>query len=259
MMRPLLWMLAPLLLDTCAAAHAGDIPIDGYRIVHVYPHDTSAYTEGLFFKDGYLYESTGEAGESTVRKVQLDTGKVLQRHALPPQYFGEGIVDWKKSLVQLTWKSQTGFVYDRASLTPQRSFSYPGEGWALTRDSRHLYMSDGTSVLRVLDPQSLKTVGSITVTADGIPVNNLNELEWVKGQIYANIWLTNRIARVDPTTGHVVGWIDLGGLLDVNQLPDPGNDVLNGIAYDAAHDRLFVTGKRWPKLFEITLVKHTGR
>jgi glutamine cyclotransferase len=259
MMRSLPWILALLLIGACIPARAEEIPIDGYRVVHAYPHDTGAYTEGLFYKNGFLYESTGEAGESTVRKVQLDTGKVLQRHDVPPQYFGEGIVDWKKNLVQLTWKSETGFVYDRASLTTQRTFSYPGEGWALTRDNRHLYMSDGSSVLRVLDPQSLKAVGSIMVTADGIPVTNLNELEWVKGQIYANIWLTDRIARIDPTTGHVVGWIDLGGLLDVNQLPDPGNDVLNGIAYDAAHDRLFVTGKRWPKLFEIALIKQAGR
>lgn len=251
-MRRLIIAFALLLATTtCSAA----IPMYGYKVVHVYPHDTSAYTEGLFYKDGYLYESTGEQGESTVRKVQLETGKVLQRHDLPSQYFGEGIVDWKGHLVQLTWTSETGFVYDLDGFKLQHTFSYPGEGWALTRDSRHLYMSDGSAVLRILDPATLKATGSIMVMANGVPVTNLNELEWVKGEIYANIWLTNRIARIDPATGQVVGWIDLTGLFDVNSLPEPANDVLNGIAYDARHDRLFVTGKRWPKLFEIKLVK----
>jgi glutaminyl-peptide cyclotransferase len=231
------------------------IPVYGYKVVRSYPHDTGAYTEGLFYKDGYLYESTGEAGQSTVRKVELKSGEVVQRYNLPSQYFGEGIVDWNNHLVQLTWRSQIGFVYDLTSFKLQHTFAYAGEGWALTRDSQHIYMSDGTPVLRVLDPTSLTTTRRITVTADGVPVTNLNELEWIKGEIYANVWLTNRIARINPTTGHVVGWIDLGGLLDINGLPDPGNDVLNGIAYDAKHDRLFVTGKRWPKLFEITLVK----
>ncbi|KRE96653.1 glutamine cyclotransferase [Frateuria sp. Soil773] len=239
------------------AAHAA-APVYGYRVVHAYPHDTGAYTEGLFYKDGYLYESTGEAGESTLRKVELRSGKVLQRHDLPPQYFGEGIVDWKDRLVQLTWQSQTGFVYDLASFGLQRNFAYPGEGWALTRDDHRLYMSDGSAVLRVLDPETLASTGSLMVTDDGVPVTNLNELEWVKGEIYANVWLTNRIARIDPASGKVLGWIDLTGLLDVDRLPDPSNDVLNGIAYDAAHDRLFVTGKRWPKLFEIELVKPAG-
>lgn len=230
------------------------IPVYGFKVVHAYPHDTSAYTEGLFYKDGFLYESTGEAGESTVRKVELKSGETVQRYNLPSQYFGEGIIDWKDRLVQLTWQTQTGFVYDLATFKLRNTWHYPGEGWALTRDATHLYMSDGSAVLRVLDPETLATTGSIMVTADGEPVTNLNELEWVKGELYANVWLTNRIARIDPASGHVVGWIDLSGLLDVNQLPDPGNDVLNGIAYDAQHDRLFVTGKRWPKLFEIRLV-----
>jgi len=250
-------ILALALLLGSSAAHAA-IPVYGYKVVHVYPHDTGAYTEGLFYKDGYLYESTGETGESTVRKVELRSGEVVQRYNVPPQYFGEGIVDWKDHLVQLTWQSQIGFVYDLTSFKLQHTFTYPGEGWALTRDNQHLYMSDGSSVLRILDPESLTATGSIMVTADGVPVTRLNELEWVKGEIYANVWMTSRIARIDPATGHVVGWIDLSGLLDVNKLPDPSNDVLNGIAYDARHDRLFVTGKRWPKLFEIKLVKqHT--
>jgi glutaminyl-peptide cyclotransferase len=249
-----LTFLALALLGGGAQA-ATPIPVYGYKVVHTYPHDTGAYTEGLFYKDGYLYESTGQAGSSTVRKVELQSGETVQRYNVPSQYFGEGIVDWKDRLVQLTWQTQTGFVYDLASFKLQHTFSYAGEGWALTRDNRHLYMSDGTPVLRVLDPETLATTRRITVTAGGVPVTYLNELEWIKGEIYANVWLTNRIARIDPANGHVVGWIDLDGLFDINQLPDPGNDVLNGIAYDATHDRLFVTGKRWPKLFEITLVK----
>jgi glutaminyl-peptide cyclotransferase len=249
-----LTFLALALLGGDAQA-ATPIPVYGYKVVHTYPHDTGAYTEGLFYKDGYLYESTGQAGSSTVRKVDLQSGETVQRYNVPSQYFGEGIVDWKDRLVQLTWQTQTGFVYDLASFKLQHTFSYAGEGWALTRDNRHLYMSDGTPVLRVLDPETLATTRRITVTAGGVPVTYLNELEWIKGEIYANVWLTNRIARIDPANGHVVGWIDLDGLFDINQLPDPGNDVLNGIAYDATHDRLFVTGKRWPKLFEITLVK----
>ena len=243
------------MLLLASSACIAEIPVHGYKIVHVYPHDTSAYTEGLFYKNGYLYESTGEEGASTVRKVQLETGKVLQQRDLPPRFFGEGIVDWKDHLVQLTWKSETGFVYALDDFRLLRNFRYPGEGWSLTRDSKRLYMSDGSSVLRILDPDTLLATGSIMVTANGFPVTNLNELEWVKGEIYANVWLTNRIAQIDPVSGHVVGWIDLTGLLDVNSLPNPANDVLNGIAWDAARDRLFVTGKHWPKLFEIKLLK----
>lgn len=250
---PLFALLAVSLLTSAALHAASTIPVYGYTVVRSFPHDTGAYTEGLFYQDGYLYESTGELGESSVRKVDLDSGETVQRHNLPAQYFGEGIVGWNGRLIQLTWKSETGFVYDLGSFQLKQTFSYPGEGWALTRDRHHIYMSDGSSVLRVLDPESLKATGSVMVTADGKPVSNLNELEWVDGEIYANVWLTNRIARIDPRTGHVVGWIDLDGLLDTSQLPEPGNDVLNGIAYDAAKRRLFVTGKRWPKLFEITL------
>ena len=255
-MRRVLLILSLLLAVT--ACHAA-IPVDGYKIVRTYPHDTSAYTEGLFYKDGFLYESTGEKGASSVRKVQLETGKVLQQHDVPAQYFGEGIIDWKDQLIQLTWQSETGFVYGLDDFKLRHTFSYPGEGWALTRDSTHIYMSDGSSVLRILDPDTLTAVGSIMVTADGVPVTNLNELEWVDGQIYANVWLTNRIARINPATGHVVGWIDLTGLFDVSTLPVPANDVLNGIAWDAQHKRLFVTGKHWPKLFEIKLVPRSGR
>jgi glutaminyl-peptide cyclotransferase len=242
----------------CGSAQAA-VPVYGYRIVHVYPHDTGAYTEGLFYRDGYLYESTGKVGASTVRKVALETGEVVQRHAVPAPYFGEGIVDWKHQLIQLTWRAQTGFVHDLASFKLRRTFTYPGEGWALTRSDKHLYMSDGSAVLRVLDPDTLATTGSLLVMADGVPVTNLNELEWVHGEIYANIWLSNRIARIDPANGQVIGWIDLSGLLDISKLPDPANDVLNGIAWDAEHDRLFVTGKCWPTLFEIKLLHDHSR
>lgn len=238
---------------SCAQAAQHAIPTYGYEIVHRYPHDPTAYTEGFFYEGGYFYESTGGIGRSGIRKVEAETGRVIRKADVPGPFFGEGIVSWKQELIQLTWQDHVGIVYDLDSFQPSRRFSYPGEGWALTRDARHLYMSDGTSRLRVLDPETLATRSTIRVTSGSVPVTNLNELEWVKGEIYANVWLTNRIARIDPATGHVVGWIDLDGLFDASTLPDPGNDVLNGIAYDAQHDRLFVTGKCWPWVFEIRL------
>lgn len=239
-----------------------NVPEYTYVVVHAYPHDRSAFTEGLFFLNGFLYESTGLEGQSTLRKVRLETGEVVQRHDLPSQYFGEGIVNWKDRIIQLTYTTQTGFVYNRATFASQREFSYPGEGWALTQDGRHLYMSDGTPQIRIWDPETLREIGRITVTDQGRPVPNVNELEWVKGQIYANIWLTNRIAQIDPASGRVVGWIDLTGLLSADQWIANGpqaTDVLNGIAYDPRGNRLFVTGKRWPKLFEIRLVRKNER
>jgi glutamine cyclotransferase len=230
------------------------VPEYGYRVVHTYPHDRTAFTEGLFYLDGFLYESTGLEGRSSIRKEKLETGEVLQSRTVPPQYFGEGIVAWKDRLISLTWQSHVGFVYDLGTLAPFAQFQYPGEGWALTRDDHRLIMSDGTSELRFLDPDTLKELGRVRVTDEGRPIDQLNELEYVKGQVFANIWQTNRIARIDPNTGKVVGWIDLSGLLsDADQKAAPV-DVLNGIAYDAKTDRLFVTGKRWPKLFEIKLV-----
>jgi glutaminyl-peptide cyclotransferase len=252
-LRFLLPVLTMALIWPVAAVSAETIPVYGYKVVHRYPHDPVAFTEGLFYKDGYLYESTGEKNESWVRKVKLETGKVVQQIALSPTDFGEGIIAWKNQLIQLTWRQGIGHVYDLDSFKSLHDFQYPGEGWALTKDASHLYMSDGTPDLRILDPETLAQTGSIHVTADGSPVFNLNELEWVKGEIYANIWQTDRIARIDPATGHVVGWIDLSGLLDTQAMADPVDDVLNGIAYDAKHDRLFVTGKRWPTLFEIRL------
>ena len=248
--------LAVLAIALVAPLHAQDsIPVYGYRVVHSYPHDTKAYTEGLLYLDGNFYESTGQVGASTVRKVDLHTGKVLQSAPTPWPDYGEGIAVWKDKLIQLSWQNHEGFIYDLATLKPQARFPYPGEGWALTGDGKQLYMSDGTPTIRILDPDTLKQTGQIDVTADGQPLANLNELEWVKGQIYANVWLTTRIARIDPASGKVVGWIDLAGLVPpADTLIDPVNDVLNGIAYDAQRDRLFVTGKCWPKLYEIELV-----
>ncbi|GLQ86648.1 glutaminyl-peptide cyclotransferase [Dyella flagellata] len=255
-MKPIPRLLAvfALLLASTAYAQSG-IPIYGYTVVQTYPHDTKAYTEGLFFLDGYLYESTGTEGDSFIHKLDLATGKVLQQAELPPPDYGEGIVAWKNRLIELTWQSHRGYIYDLKSFKRIGQFDYPGEGWALTRDSKHIYMSDGTPTIRVLDPETLKQVGKIDVTVEGRPLANLNELEWVKGKLYANVWLTHNIVEIDPTNGKVVGVINLTGLgPDRSQLSDPDNDVLNGIAYDAKTDRLFVTGKRWPQLYEIKLV-----
>jgi glutaminyl-peptide cyclotransferase len=232
-----------------------NIPQYTYQIVRVYPHDPAAFTQGLQYIDGALYEGTGLNGRSSIRKVKLETGEVLQKHDLTAQYFGEGITVWNNDLIELTWQSGVAFVYDKTTFQPRRRFNYLGEGWGLTHDDVNLIMSDGTDRLRLLDPATFAERRRIQVTAGGLPVRNLNELEFVKGEIFANIWQTERIARIAPD-GRVVGWIDLGGLLAPSERV--GLDVLNGIAYDAAKDRLFVTGKLWPKLFEIRLVKKAG-
>jgi glutaminyl-peptide cyclotransferase len=246
-------VLGAALAAMALGAHAQSaIPTYGFRIVHAYPHDPGAFTEGLFYQGGFLYESTGLEGRSSIRKVRLETGAVVQKRDTPSRYFGEGIVAWKGRLVELTWRSGIGFVYDLATFTPLTTFRYPGEGWALTHDASRLIMSDGTPNIRFLDPRTFKEIGHITVTADGALVINVNELEWVKGQIFANIWMTDKIARIDPKSGKVVGWIDLGPLAS-RVGANGSDDVLNGIAYDAGHDRLFVTGKLWPRLFEIRL------
>ena len=251
--------LAAAACGPAAPADNGPIPEYGYQVVHVYPHDPLAFTEGLFYRNGYLYESTGLEGQSSARKVRLETGEVVQKHEVPEQYFGEGIIAWKGKLVQLTWQTQVGFVYDLNTFETRSEFHYPGEGWSMTEDGKRIIMDDGTPQLRFWDPDTLREIGRLTVTANGEPVTNLNELEWVKGEIYANIWMTDRIARIDPKTGKVVGWIDCAGLLDPSDRVEGQTDVLNGIAYDAEHDRLFVTGKRWPKLFEIRLVRKNGQ
>jgi glutaminyl-peptide cyclotransferase len=242
-----------------ASAAAGGsksaIPVYGFQVVHTYPHDPGAFTEGLFYKDGFLYESTGLQGRSSVRKVKLETGEVVQKGDLPRDLFGEGICEWGGRIIGLTWQTQVGFVLDFKTFDLQHTFQYPGEGWGLTHDDRELVMSDGTPELRFLDPKTLRETHRLRVTAGGQPVDQLNELEWVEGEIYANIWQTDRIARIDPKTGNVIGWIDLAGLLSVKDRLSGSPDVLNGIAYDAAGKRLFVTGKLWPRLFEIKLVR----
>jgi len=230
----------------------GAVPTFTYRIVRVYPHDPNAFTQGLQYVDGVLYEGTGLNGRSSIRKVALETGKVLQQRALPAEHFGEGITVFKNDLFELTWQTHVAFVYDRETFEPRKRFSYPGEGWGLTSDGANLIMSDGTSQLRVIDPSTFTEKRRINVTAAGQPLRELNELEYVKGEIFANIWQTDFIARVAPESGRVTGYIDLRGLLTPSERAN--TDVLNGIAYDAAHDRLFVTGKLWPKLFEIQVV-----
>jgi glutamine cyclotransferase len=237
----------------CTGAGAA-IPRYDYEIVHTYPHDASAFTEGLFYLNGFLYESTGLEAHSSIRKVRLETGEVLQKLDIPAEYFGEGIVNWNRQIISLTWKSQVGFVFDLDTFKQQRQFHYKGEGWALTRNDTEIIMSDGTSELRFLDPKTLRETHRIQVTIEGKPVGNVNELEWVKGEIYANVWETDWVLRIDPT-GQVVGIINLAGLLKRQDIVPGQTDVLNGIAYDAKRDRLFVTGKNWPKLFEIRLHK----
>jgi glutaminyl-peptide cyclotransferase len=232
-----------------------NIPRYTYQIVRVYPHDPGAFTQGLQYVDGALYEGTGLNGRSSIRKVKLETGEVLHKQDITAQYFGEGITVWKNDLFELTWQSGIAFVYDKTTFQQRRSFQYSGEGWGLTHDEVNLIMSDGTDRLRLLDPATFAERRRIQVTAGGVPVRNLNELEFVKGEIFANIWQTETIARIAPD-GRVVGWIDLGGLLTPSERV--GLDVLNGIAYDEAKDRLFVTGKLWPKLFEIKLVNKGG-
>ena len=246
--------LAAGLSALAAYAAPAAIPVYGYQVLATYPHDIGAFTEGLFYEGGFLYESTGLLGRSSVRKVQLRTGKVLSRIELPADVFGEGITSWHDRLIGLTWQNQVGFVLDLGTFSLQNRFTYPGEGWGLTHNDREIIMSDGTAELRFLDPTTEKEIRRVRVTANGEPVTQLNELEWVDGQVYANVWQTDRIARIDPTTGNVVGWIDLTGLLAAKDRIANYTDVLNGIAYDAASKRLFVTGKLWPKLFEIRLV-----
>jgi glutamine cyclotransferase len=237
-------------LAGCAAQ--GAVPVYGYRIKATFPHDDQAYTEGLFYLNGDLFESTGQEGRSFLRKVRLKDGEVLQSQAIPPGLFGEGIVNWGDDIISLTWQDGFGFRWDLKTFARKSVFQYPGEGWALTQDGKSLIMSDGTPYLRFLDPVTLKEIRRLKVTADGQPVMRLNELEFVKGEVLANIWLTNRIARIDPRSGKVTGWIDLTGLPETRLSLD-ADSVLNGIAYDRDHDRLFVTGKNWPHLYEIGL------
>ena len=257
-MRLSLFFATLFLFASCLAGATLVRAEDGYRVIHTYPHDPHAFTQGLVFVAGNLYESTGLNGQSSVRMVDLETGRVLQEQPLDSKYFGEGLTDWGSTLVQLTWESHIAFVYDRFSFRTLRTFSYSGEGWGLTHDAKSLILSDGTDTLRFFDPATFTEVRRLNVRDHGQPVNEINELEYVHGEIYANIWHTDRIARISAATGKVLGWIDLKDLLGPGERTSP-EAVLNGIAYDAAHDRLFVTGKLWPKLFEIWVIPDSAK
>ena len=252
-MKRLVILLLVLFSLPLACSSAQGTELYTYEVVNSYPHDTAAFTQGLVYEDGFLYEGTGLAGQSSLRKVELATGKVLQIVNLPATLFGEGITVFGDRIVQLTWTTRVGFVYDKKSFEKAGEFAYPTEGWGLTHDGKQLIMSDGTSTLYYLDPKTFALTGKIEVSYEGAPVVKLNELEYIKGQIYANVWQTDRIARISPKTGEVVAWIDLGGLLQRENYQGKA-DVLNGIAYDAKKGRLFVTGKLWPKVYEIKLV-----
>jgi glutamine cyclotransferase len=231
-------------------------PVLGYKVVAKLPHSTESYTEGFFYRDGMFYEGTGLAGHSRLLVTQPETGKVLQSFRLAPEYFGEGIVDWGPNLYEWTWQSHVGFIYDRFSLRKIREFTYTGEGWGMTRTPTEIVTSDGSSTLRFRDPETFKEVRHIVVRDGKQAVEQLNELEYIKGEIYANVWHLDRIARIAPLDGHVIAWINLAGLLPEDQKVN-AESVLNGIAYDAQHDRLFVTGKQWPAIFEIQVVEPT--
>jgi len=232
---------------------------DTVQVVHTYPHDAQAFTQGLIYSGGHLYESTGLEGRSSLRMEDLETGRILQFQDVP-KHFAEGLTNWGNTLIQLTWQDHIALVYDRFSFKMLRTFSYTGEGWGLTQDGKSIILSDGTATLRFLDPTTFKVLRRVTVTDHGkpIPPDQLNELEYVHGQIYANLWHTDRIARISPTTGKVLGYINLAGLLPDSDRSSP-EAVLNGIAYDPEHDRLFVTGKLWPKIFEIKVIPEAAR
>lgn len=254
-MKPLLALASLLLLG---AAPIERVPVERVQIVRVFPHDSRAFTEGLLYIDGNIYESTGMEGRSSIREVRLEDGKVMKQAVIPPQYFGEGLVNWGTKLVSLTWQNGVGFIWDRATFKKLGEWRYPGEGWALTQNGREIIMSDGTPQLRFLDPATLKEKRRVTVTAAGQRISRLNEIEWVKGDILANIWQTDRIARIDPETGRVKAWIDLSAL-SAGVPKRTADDVLNGIAYDAKGDRLFVTGKNWPRLYQIRVMPKRER
>lgn len=256
MLFPALLRAFLLLCLACFGSCVSFAADEGYRVVHSYPHDAKAFTQGLVFADGHLYESTGLVGHSSLRMVDLETGRVLQELPVPQPYFAEGLTTSGSTLVQLTWQSHVAFIYDRFSFRQLDTAKYTGEGWGLTTDGKTLIMSDGTAQLRFLDPATFRELRRVTVKDHGRPLAQLNELEMVKNEIYANVWYSDRIARISPATGKVLGWIDLAGLLPQSERTDP-QAVLNGIAYDAAHDRLFVTGKLWPRLFEIKVVEKT--
>lgn len=239
-------------LNLLNTIHDDSVPIYTYKIIQTYPHDPTAYTQGLAFDNGYLYEGTGLLGQSSLRKVELESGEVVQIHNLSSELFGEGITVYRDKIIQVTWRSHTGFVYDKNSFEVVTSFEIATEGWGLTHDGSSLILSDGTPTLYFLDLDTYEEIRTVEIFDKNGPVLNINELEYVHGEVFANVWQTERIARIDPENGLVVGWIDLRGLSGhFNE--DATIDVLNGIAFDGESDRLFVTGKLWPKLFEIEI------
>ena len=246
--------IVPVAATPQRAAEAQEPVRYGYRIANTFPHDSRAFTQGLIFRGGFLYESTGLRGRSSLRTVRLETGEVIQQTVVDSLYFAEGLAEWNGELIQLTWQHEIAFRYDLATFVQRGTFKYTGEGWGLASDGKRLVMSDGSAVLRWLSPTTFREMGRLTVTDHGQPVGNLNELEIVGDEIFANVWQTDRIARISPASGRVTGWIDLTGLLPVAERHD-SDAVLNGIAYDAAAKRLFVTGKLWPRVFEIQLVR----
>jgi glutaminyl-peptide cyclotransferase len=233
----------------------GQTPVYGYDVAFTYPHDETAFTEGFLYRDGFFYESTGLEGESSVRQVDVQTGRVLRRHDVPRPYFGEGLTDWGFQLVQLTYTTEVAYMYDLETFAERSTFKYKGQGWGLTHDDHRLIMSDGSANLRFLDPETHRELGAVEVRDRGTPVTNLNELEFIRGDVYANVWHSNRIAVIDPKTGNVREWIDLTGL-NPNAVAR-SEAVLNGIAYDASRDRLFVTGKWWQSVYEIRVRRGT--
>ncbi len=241
-------LVLALLTATCIAA-----PVSSYKVIAKYPHSTNGYTEGFFYLDGLFYEGTGLNGHSAITVTQPETGKSLQRLEIPQQYFGEGIVDWGPNLYEWTWRSHICFVYDRFTLREIKRLPYSGEGWGMTRTASQIITSDGTDTLRFRDPNTFKEIRHIVVKDGTSKIDQLNELEYIKGEIYANIWHSDRIARISPLDGHVISWIDLTGLLPEDQKIN-AESVLNGIAYDKQNDRIFVTGKQWPAIFEIKIV-----
>ena len=241
-------------LSLSCSAETSETPFYSYKIIHVYPHDPEAFTQGLVFENGFFYEGTGLYQFSSLRRVDLNTGKVLQLRKIPDRFFGEGITVFKNKIIQLTWREETGLVYDKKTFQQLGKFQYSHEGWGITHDGKYLIVSDGSSALRFLKPDDYSEVREIKVQENDIPIFNINELEYVKGEIFANIWKTDLIARINPQTGSINGWIDLKGILgDVELYKNV--DVLNGIAYDDINDRLFVTGKFWPNVFEIELAR----
>ena len=231
-------------------------PTDTFQVVNSFPHDREAFTQGLLIQNGVLYESTGLEGRSSLRRDDLATGKVEKKVDVPAAYFAEGLAEWKGKLYQLTWKAHKGFIYDAQTFQKTGTFGYTGEGWGLTHDDTDLILSDGTSKIRFLDPQTFAVKRTITVNDRGAAIDQLNELEYIKGEIWANVWQTDYLIRIDPATGKIKGWVDMTGLLPAAD-HNPDTDVLNGIAYDAAKDKIYVTGKLWPKIFEIKVVLKT--